>query len=275
MSSPKQVALVGFGAIGKSLLTQAQTVQPPLVGAAIRWVVVRKPGAPDLPALPAGVSYVSAVPNEAQAVLEVAGHSAVTEHVLPALQRGVPCAMLSIGALADDTLAQALRHAALAGGTQLSLLPGALGGVDAMAAAQLGGLSAVRIVQSKPPKAWKGTAADKAMGGAFDLDAVAAAGQPVVLMQGSARESATRFPKNANITAMVALATLGLDNTQVQLVADPTITKNAQAIEVSGAFGVMKVDMSTEPLPDNPRTSALVVLSALRWLRQFDPGLVF
>lgn len=269
LSSPQRVALVGFGAIGRSLLQRAQAIEPPLEGARIEWVVVRDATAAGLPPLPAGVTYVSAVPSEATAVLEAAGHSAVAEHVLPALARGVACAMLSIGALADDALRQAVQAAAQAGQTRCTLLPGALGAVDALAAAKLGGLDAVQITQRKPPRAWKGTTAD----GPFDLDAIAASGEPTVILQGSTRESARLYPKNANVSAMVAFATLGLDATQVRLVADPGTSQNVQEIEARGAFGDLRLVMNTQPLADNPKTSALTVLSALRWLRQQDSGI--
>ena len=60
---------------------------------------------------------VSAVPVDTDLVVECAGHQALTEHVLPALERGTECAVLSIGALSEPGLPEQLAEAAAKGGT--------------------------------------------------------------------------------------------------------------------------------------------------------------
>jgi aspartate dehydrogenase len=208
----------------------------------------------------ASVPLPSTSSSDGQLILECAGHSALEAHILPALRRGQECATLSIGALADDVLEAALRAAAMSGGTQLHLLPGAIGGIDVLAAARHLGLSRVAYVGCKPPLAWAGSPAEQVL----DLQAIS---QPTVFYEGSARDAAQRYPKNANVAATVSLAGMGFDATTVRLVADPHITQNVHEVEAEGGFGKMRITLEGNPLPDNPRTSALTVLSALRFLQ--------
>lgn len=251
-----QVTLIGFGAIGRSLLARTRG------HGALRITHVVVPHdhvAAAREAAGADVLVTDAVPADARLALECAGHGALLEHVLPALARGVECAVLSVGALSEAGLVEQLDDAARRGGTRLHLLSGAIGGVDAIAAARLAGLDEVTYTGRKPPQGWRGTPAAQQ----HDLDALTA---PTVILQASAREAARLYPKNANVAATIALAGLGLDATMVRLVADPTVTDNVHEIAVRGAFGAMDLTMRGKPLPDNPKTSALTVLSALRFL---------
>ena len=256
-SAVRAVTLIGFGAIGRSLFQRSAA----LSGVAITDLVVPAARRDAVQAeVGPGVRVHSQVPADATLVLECAGHAALTDHVLPALQRGVECAVLSIGALSEPGLPERLADAAMQGGTQVHLLSGAVGGVDAIAAARLGGLTRVTYTGRKPPAGWRGTPAEQVVP---DLGALR---EPTVILEGSARDAARLYPKNANVAATVSLAGLGLDETRVRLIADPSVSENIHEILVEGAFGEMFVRMQGKPLPDNPKTSALTVLSALRFL---------
>jgi predicted dinucleotide-utilizing enzyme len=61
--------------------------------------------------------------------------------------------------------------------------------------------------------------------------------EPIVLFRGSAREAATRYPLNANVTIVSALASVGVDRTVVELVSNPSVVGNRHEIHASGDFG--------------------------------------
>lgn len=255
------IALIGCGAIGTALLElvkddaglQIAAIVVPADGTDTALSVAERlaPGAQVAQAVPAGGIDL---------VVEAAGHAAIEQHVLPALRRGVPCIVASVGALSAVGLPEQLAAAAREGCTQVQLIAGAIGGIDALAAACIGGLSTVRYTGRKPPHAWKGTSAEQGR----DLDALTA---ETVIFEGTAREAALQFPKNANVAATVSLAGLGLDHTMVRLIADPTVRENLHQVEAAGAFGSFELTMRNQPLASNPKTSALTVFSAVRALR--------
>ncbi len=251
------ITLIGCGAIGQSILTRLPQSAPQV---SVQSAIVLDEERAALRARFPTVSFLTQVPSTATFILECAGHAALTAHVIPALARGVECAVLSIGALSTPGLPEALAEAAQRGNTRVHLLSGAIGGIDALAAAKLAGLDAVVYVGRKPSLGWKGTPAEAS----FNLDTLT---QPTTIFEGSARDAARLYPKNANVAATLSLAGLGLDATQVKLIADPTVTDNIHTYTARGAFGEMTVTMQGKPLPDNPKTSALTVLSALRFLR--------
>ncbi len=252
----QNITLIGFGAIGRSLYARMQGYP----GVRITHIVVPEAHAAEARNAAGHAEVCSQVPALTDLVIECAGHQALTEHVIPALRRGVECAVVSTGALSEPGLPEKLAEAAAQGRTQLHLLSGAIGGVDAIAAARLAGLDSVTYTGRKPPTGWRGTPAEDVV----NLDTIT---EPTVILEGSARDAARLYPKNANVSATVSLAGLGLDATRVRLIADPTVSENIHEIEVRGAFGEMRITMRGKPLPDNPKTSALTVLSALRFLQ--------
>ena len=251
------VTLVGFGAIGRSIYKRMRDDSH----VRISHIVVRPEDVTLLQVeLGNSVTVCSDVPSDVSLLVECAGHAALIEHVLPALAAGIEVAVLSIGALSEPGLPERLAEAAEKGGTQVHLLAGAIGGVDAISAARIAGLDSATYTGRKPPLGWKGTPAEKVC----DLSKLT---HPTVIFEGTARQAALLYPKNANVAATVSLAGLGLDVTRVQLIADPGVTENIHDIDVSGAFGHMHVTMRGKPLADNPKTSALTLLSALRFLQ--------
>ena len=257
------IALIGLGAVGRAIFARAW-LEPEI---RIRAVVVSEGRRAEAAAWIDGRAEVSTtLTKDCDLALECAGHAALAQHIIPALSAGTECAILSVGALATPGVAEQLEAATLLGSTRLHLLHGAIGGIDALSAARLAGLEAVTYLGRKPIAGWRGTAAETVL----DLDSLR---EPTVILRASARVAARQYPKNANVAATLALAGVGLDQTQVQLIADPTINENVHEFAARGAFGEMRVTLTGQPLEENPKTSALTVLSALRFLRHRKPGI--
>ncbi len=226
-------------------------------GAGIRLdaVLTRRPlESPPLRAFTAVADLIAARPA---LVVECASHEAVRETVPALLAAGIDVVVTSIGALADAGLVAALDAAAAAGNARLTVASGAIGGLDALRAARLAGLDRVVYEGRKPPLAWRGTPAEQAV----DLGRLTA---EAVIYEGTAQGSAVLYPKNANVTAAVALAGVGFERTQVRLIADPAATGNGHALWAEGAFGRFRITLDNAPLPDNPKTSWLAALSVER-----------
>ena len=208
--------------------------------------------------------FIARKPN---IVAEVASQAAVAEHVGLLLARGIDCLVISIGALADAALLAKLKSAARAGKSRIVLPAGAIGGIDALAAMRLSGLTSVRYRSRKPPLAWRGSPAERVV----DLGTLA---KPAVLYTGSAGEAVLLYPQNANVAAAVALAGLGFEATQVELVADPGAAGNIHEIEAEGAAGRFAIALQGKPSRTNPKTSALAALSVARALLNGDAVMV-
>lgn len=182
-------------------------------------------------------------------VIEAAGHEAVARFGADVLERGIDLLIASVGALADRALAGRIVTAAAAG-TELLIASGAVAGIDGLLAARTAGLQSVTYTSLKEPKAWNGTPAQGV------LDDMAKT-QRVIFFSGNAREAAILYPQNANVAATIALASLGLDRTRVQLGSDPHVRGPLGIIEAEGEFGRFTFEILALASPTNPKTSAL------------------
>jgi aspartate dehydrogenase len=192
-------------------------------------------------------------------VAEAAGHGALAEAGLAVLAAGIDLIVSSVGVMADEILHARLLRAAAQSGAELVLSPGAVGGLDILAAARLAGLHGVTYTSRKPPLAWRGTAAETMV----DLPSLQT---EAVFFEGNAGEAARAFPQNANVAATIALAGVGLDATRVRLVADPAVRRNVHEIDIRSACADVTIRIEGHPAPDNPKTSTTTGYSLARLL---------
>jgi aspartate dehydrogenase len=208
------------------------------------------------------VGNVDDLPRDIDIMIDCAGHVALASYGPQILARGMDMVTVSLGALADPKIMGALEQAAAKGRSKLHLTSGAIGALDCLRAARIGTLQAVTYTGRKPPKGWIGSPAESKVNLATLTEG------SHVHFEGSAREAALSYSKNANVAAAVALAGLGFDDTQVCLVADPSIRQNIHEITAKGAFGDFHFQISGNSLPDNPRSSALAAMSVVAKLDQ-------
>ena len=245
-----QIAIIGAGAIG-SYVRAALAER----GHSIAAIVRRPQSLSDSQTLE--IASVDDMPASVACVVDCGGHEALRMHGASILAGGRDLVTLSIGALADAELHESLRDAASRGQARLHLASGAIGALDCLRAAAVGGLSEVTYTGRKPPRGWMGSPAENLL----DLSNPGEA--PTVHFDGTARDAAINYPKNANVAAAVALAGAGFDATRVKLIADPSIEENIHQVEARGAFGAFSFEIRGQSLPDNPKSSALAAMSAV------------
>ncbi|MCJ2034139.1 aspartate dehydrogenase [Methylobacterium sp. J-068] len=254
---PLRIAMVGWGAIARRVVQLLDERSRPIVLVGVGTRTQPEGGS----ALPEGVRWLAGPETLAGAridmVIEAAGRDAVEPWGSAALCYARSFAVSSTSAFCEEGVLDRLLASAEAHGSQILVPTGALAGMDALAAASILPLSEVTHRIVKPPQAWFGTPAERAV----DLHALS---RETVFFEGSARDAARSFPANANVAVITALAGIGLDRTFVQLVADPTASGNGHRLRASGAFGTMEIWIENRPLATNPKSSELTALALVR-----------
>jgi aspartate dehydrogenase len=260
-------AVFGWGAINSRVgaLLAARNAAVEIVGIA----------AIDTPesrvSIPLGVRFLTS-PRELAGlrpdiVVEAAGRAAIDIWAEAALAAAPAVIIASTSAFCDEALLARLVDTASQHGSRILIPSGAIGAIDALASASVLGLDEVTHQIVKPPVAWKGTPAEKLL----DL---ATLNDRTVFFSGTAREAASRYPQNANATVVTALAGVGLDNTRVEMVADPAVRINGHRIMARGAFGRLEIVLENNPLATNPKSSELTALSLVRLIEHQTHSIV-
>ncbi len=254
----QRIALIGFGAIGRDVAARLQS------GArdTVQFAVFTRSGIGDQAGLHPLANVDELLAWRPHLVVEAAGHSAVSAHVVPILEVGISVVLASIGALADEALHARVRAAAGQGRAELILPAGAIGGIDYIkTVAQLAGV-VVRYCSRKPTAAWTKELAARGL----DPEAIAS---EVTLFEGSARDAALSFPQNLNVAMTLALAGTGMDATKVRVVADPKARGNTHEVDIESEAGRARFVFENTPSALNPKTSALTALSIVHAVRDY------
>lgn len=224
MNPARKIALIGFGAIGAEL--HAALLQE---SATRRVVSVLARDSAQTRELAAGlrVDDVEALLAAAPDLVIEAAHPDVVCQSGQRILQVADFMPLSLTALADETLLTALLGTAQRHATRLYVPHGAIVGADALLESRAQWQD-VAIEFRKPPASVG--AAEAAPGGERPVAAS-------VLFDGSARDIATRYPRNVNAMVACALLTVGLDRCRARLIADPALTRAELHIHATGVDG--------------------------------------
>jgi aspartate dehydrogenase len=177
----------------------------------------------------------------------------------PAIAKGRTFVPLSVGALLDEG---DLIEMARTTGARILVPTGALLGLDAVKAAAEGRISSANIVTRKPPAGLIG--APYLLEHGINLEGLT---EPLLVFSGSARDGARGFPANVNVAAALSLAGIGPDRTQMEIWADPEVTRNTHSIVVEADSARFRMTIENIPTEANPRTGRITALSTLALLR--------
>ena len=193
-------------------------------------------------------------------VIEASSAKAAWEIARKSLICGRQVMVMSVGGLADHLEELVILTAKY--NARIYFPSGAISGIDALKAANMGTVSKVILTTRKHPNAFKGV--DYVMK-KFNLANIK---KDKVLFSGSAALAVKYFPQNVNVAAVLGLAGIGMQKTQVKIIASPSVKKNIHEVIIESEAA--KIFTRTENIlhPENPKTSFLAVLSAMATLKQ-------
>ena len=257
-----KIAIIGFGAIGKYVfdnLKKENIIISSLICKNGREEVGKR-------ALESNLEICNSVEqfkDYPDLILDCAGHSSLKDYAPDALLKGINFITLSSGALADDKLFNKIKKSEIKGKSKLIIAPGAIGSLDILTSAKNDEIFEVCYTGRKPPQGWIGSRAENIL----DLKNLKSSSQ--IHFSGNARQASKLYPKNANVTATIALAGIGFDKTKVTLIADNSITENIHELSISGKFGSSNFKIFGKPLPNNPKSSSLAAMSMISEVKKF------
>lgn len=172
-------------------------------------------------------------------IVEAASIQAAKEYVKKIANANIDLIVMSVGALLDLD----------AKSPRIHFPSGAIGGLDALSAADLAGVNDVILTTRKNPRI-------------LDMDNR----EEKIAYEGDAREAIRRFPREMNVAATLAL-TVSAEKVKVRVISDPKVNRNVHEIKVNWKHGDMLLKFFNDPHPENPKTSALAAWSAIKLLK--------
>jgi aspartate dehydrogenase len=254
-----KVGIAGLGAVGLDVAKRLIAGIPglTLAGVAVRDAEKARRALPQIGDTVPVCSFAE-LAERCDVVVEGLPPALFREIAIPVIDKGRMFMPLSVAQLLQqgDLIERAKET-----GARILVPTGALLGLDAVRAAAEGNVHSVTMVSRKPPNGLEG--APYLVERGITLVGLK---EPRKVFDGTARDGARGFPANVNVAAALSLAGIGPDRTQLQIWADPGVTRNTHTITVDA--DTMRLTMTIESVPsENPRTGRSVAPSTIAALR--------
>lgn len=207
------------------------------------------------------VNSLSQLIHKSGLVIESASAKSSWDIAKGALTKGRDIMIMSVGGLLGHD--KELRNLARKYNSRVYIPSGAISGVDALKAADIGRINKVILTTRKHPLSFKGVRYIEDKG--IRLDKIR---KDKVLFFGPAKKAVKYFPQNINVAAVLSLAGIGPDKTLVKIIATPSVKKNIHEVQIQSEAAMIFTRTENILHPDNPKTSYLAVLSAIATLKQ-------
>jgi aspartate dehydrogenase len=264
----KKVAIIGYGSIGREIISATKRGEVPnakIVALFDKESRVISSVGYDNSALHLFTDfnefYNSPIYSNLDIIIECASKEAVREYGKKIIESKKDLIVLSVGAFSDKEYLSELQNLSNLNNTRILVPTGAIAGLDSIKSVKKY-LESLTITTTKHPKSFAGAPFFKKS--KIKLEEIS---KKTILYEGNAITAIEFFPANVNVAVSIALAGIGLEKTQVTIIADPTISVNKHEILGKGSFGEIHIIVQNIPSPTNPRTSYLASLSAIECLR--------
>jgi aspartate dehydrogenase len=201
--------------------------------------------------------------SEVDIVIEAASVDAAHSFTEGILKSGKNMLIVSVGAFSTPGFYKTVEEICLRNDVKVYIPSGALGALDAVAAASMGRVEDVALTSIKNPKSLEG--APYVVENQIALEEIK---ERKTIFSGSAADAIEGFPSNVNVAITLSLAGIGTQKTNVKVVVDPTVEQNIHEVRVTGDFGELMFRTENIVSTENPRTSLLAAFSTVQTLKK-------
>lgn len=193
-------------------------------------------------------------------IAEAASVELVKESAVKILSSGCSMVVLSIGTFADTDFYEEVKRTAASNGTKVYIASGAVGGFDVLRTVSLMGQVTAGITTRKGPKSLEGTPLYE--------ESLMLEDEERQVFAGNAKEAIALLPTRVNVAVASSLATVGPENTRVNIFSVPGMPGDDHCIvaETEGVRAVIDIYSGT---------SAIAGWSVVAALRNIVSPIVF